>query len=195
MKSAPPSTSARLFEVDIDHRVPVDLTEAGVVHIGGQGQRLVRGPHRARHETGAAILGLILIGDPAGELRAGHIDLAHQMLGTVIGLRDAVGREGVCFGNIGPGLEIGAVDRFRHLGLGQRENVVVALLVVGKAQRSGVIRFAQLEVLDLRTESAVGDQQTLRCLFKESLAGGRWRDGHATVSESFGRRPSRWLMA
>jgi hypothetical protein len=61
------------------------------------------------------------------------------------------------------------VDRFRHLGLGQREDVVVALLVVGQAQRARVIGLAQLEVLDFRAEGAVGDQQALGGLLKEGL--------------------------
>jgi hypothetical protein len=113
--------------------------------------------------------------DAARHLRALDVDLAHQMLGAVIGLTDLVGGEGVGLGDIRAGLEIGAVDGLGHLRLGQREDVVVALLVMAQAERAGIIRLGQLPVLDLGAERAIGDQDALGGLGKECVA-----CGHAT---------------
>ena len=60
-----------------------------------------------------------------------------------------------------PGVEIGAGDRLRHLGLGQREDVVIALLVVAQPEIAGIIGLGELPVLDLGAERAVGDQDAL----------------------------------
>ena len=186
-----------LFGIDVDEGVPVDLVEAGVVYVRRKREGLVRGTDGAGDEAGAAIPGGELVSHAAGELGALHVDFAHEVFGGVVSLADAVGAEGVGFGDVGSGLEIGAVDRFRHLGLGQRKDVVVALLVLGQAQRPGVVRLGQLEVLDLGAKRAIGDEDALRGLFKEGGAGSRRYESHAAFSSAgaLGRRPSRWQIA
>jgi hypothetical protein len=115
---------------------------------------------------------VLFVRDAAGELRALDVDLPHQMLGAVIRLADPVGRKGVGLRDIRPRLKIGAMDRLRHLGLGQRQDVVIALLVVGQAQRAGIIGFRKLPVLDLGAERPVRDQDALGGFAQEGVAYG-----------------------
>src|SRR3546814_20647736 len=82
-------------------------------------------------------------------------------LGGVIGLADPVGREGVGRHDVRPRLQIGARDRLGHLGLGQREDVVIALLILGQPQMAGIIGLRELPALDLGAERAIGDQDAL----------------------------------
>ena len=177
-----------LFVIDFDQVVPVDLAEAGVVDIGREREGLVGRADRPGDKARAAVLGSELVGDLSGEASAGQVDFAHQMFGAIVRLADPVGGKGVRFGDIGPGLEIGAMDRFRHFRLGQGEDVVVALLVLRKAQRSGIVGFGQLPALDLGAEGPVDDQDALGRFGQQGFA-----RGHDWFS--LGRRPSRWQIA
>ena len=96
MKSTPPSISAsHLLAIDLLQPVEVDLAIAGIVDVGRQRQGLVGRPDRAGDEARLAVLGLEVVGRLARDPGRGEVDLAHQMLGAVIGLADAVGVEGV----------------------------------------------------------------------------------------------------
>ena len=174
---APLDQRPHLLGIDIDEEIPIDLAKTRIIHIGAERERLVGRPNRAGHETRPdnTFFGVtcgIFIGHPAGEPGRGEVDLAHQMFRAIIGLANAVGREGVGLGNVRPRLEIGAVDRFGHLGLGQREDVVIALLVAPQPQRSGIIGLGQLVILDLGAKGAIGDQDALGGLGEQRLAGG-----------------------
>ena len=57
----------------------------------------------------------------------GAVDAGHIFLGVVVGLRNALCVERVGFYQVGPGLQIGAVDGLEHIGTGQGKHVVVAL--------------------------------------------------------------------
>ena len=157
---------------------------------------LLVGPIAARDEARTAVFRLVFVGNPACQTRGFDVQFMHQMLGGVVGLADAVGGEGVGFGDVGAGLEIGAVDRFGHFGLGQGEDVVVALLVLGQAQGAGVVGFGQLPALDFGAEGAIGDEDALGRLGQQGFA-----RGHAIFSGSrmgaltLGRIPSRWQIA
>ena len=48
-----------------------------------------------------------------------------------------------------------------HLGLGQREDVVIALLVAAEVERAAIVGLAEPAVLDLGAERAVGDQDAV----------------------------------
>src|SRR3546814_10269023 len=63
-----------------------------------------------------------------------------QCLGGVIGLADPVGREGVGRHDVRPRLQIGARDRLGHLGLGQREDVVIALLILRSEEHTSELQ-------------------------------------------------------
>ncbi|KIU00664.1 hypothetical protein QU38_02785, partial [Staphylococcus aureus] len=155
--------------------IEIYLAIARIVDVGTERERLVGRSQRAGNEARATILRLELIGDRAGEPGAFDIDLAHQMLGTVIGLADPVGREGVGLGDVRPRLAIGAVDRRRHLGHGQRENVVIAPPVMAEAEIAGIGGLVELPVLDLGAERPVGDQDALGGFGQQFLACGHHR--------------------
>ena len=116
------------------------------------------------------------------------------MLGSIVRLTDPVGGKGVGFGDVGPRREVRTVDRLRNLGFGQREDVVVALLVARQPQRPSIVSFAQFPVLDLGAERPVGDQDALGRFGEELLS-----FGHATSSSAatgcLGRIPSMWQIA
>ena len=150
-----------LLAVNILEIIEIDLAIAGIVDVGAERQRLVGRPDRPRDEARAAVLRGKFVRHAPRELGALDIDLAHQMLGGIIGLADAVGGEGIGLGDIRPRLEIGAVDRFGHLGLGQRQDVVIALLIARQPEIAGIVRLGELPALDLGAERAVGDQDAL----------------------------------
>src|SRR3546814_9221321 len=95
---------------------------------------LVRGPGRARDEAAAAVARLVAVGRLAPEPGAFMVDVGDQMLGAIIGLADPVGAEGIGRNDIRPGRQIDLADRGHDVGPRQRENVVVALLVVARSE-------------------------------------------------------------
>ena len=165
----------------------------------GDSDRLVGRADRARDEPRAAVLPLELVGYPARHPRGFQIDLADQVFCGVVRLADPVGGEGIGLGDVRPRREIGAVDGLRHLRLGQREDVFVALLVLGQPERPGIVGLRQLPVLDLGAERAVGDQDALGRFGEELFAPGALVGFHAAFSSAgpdcFGRIPSIWQMA
>ncbi|PAV67482.1 hypothetical protein WR25_10573 [Diploscapter pachys] len=74
------------------------------------------------------------------------------------------------------------MDRLRHLGLGQRQDVVIALLVVGQPQSAGIIGLRKLPVLDFGPERPVGDQDALGGFAQEGVAPSNSRASHAGTS-------------
>jgi len=166
-----------LFAVDFDEEIPVDLAEARIVNIGESERVLLVGPMAP-----ATNLGLITPFSASSawnssatrraELGAFEVDIAHQMLGRIVGLADAVGREGVGFGDIGSSGKIGAVDRFGDMRRGEREDVVVALLIACKAEIARIVGLGQLPVLDLGTKRTVGDEDALAGLLEQGRRAG-----------------------
>ena len=63
------------------------------------------------------------------------------------------------------------MDRFGHVGPGQREDVVVTLLIVRQAERAGIIGLVEPAVLDFGAERAIGDQNALAGFVQEAFAG------------------------
>ena len=147
-----------LVEIDLLQFVEIDLAIAGVVDVGRQRQRLVRRPDRARDEAAAAVARLIFVGGFAAEPRAFMVDVGDQMLGAIIGLTDPVGAERIGRDDVRPGVQIGFADRGHDIGTRQREDVVVALLVVRQAKIARIIGFDQLAELDLGAPAAIGQQ-------------------------------------
>ncbi len=115
------------------------------------------------------------------------------MLGGIIGLADAVGAEGVGRHHVGAGREIGAGDVAHHIGTGDGEQVVIALLIAREVEPPAVIGFSQAAPLDFRAERAVEDQDAIARGIAEVLL-----DAHAACScccTMRGLSPSRWQMA
>jgi hypothetical protein len=60
----------------------------------------------------------------------GQVDVVGSLPQAVVGLRDRRGREGVGLHDLGPGLQVLAVDGLDDGGLRERQHVAVALQVV-----------------------------------------------------------------
>jgi hypothetical protein len=71
----------------------------------------------------------------SGQRAAGDVDLPGQRLHAVVGHGNAVGVEGVGLQDVGAGGQVLAVDFADHLGLGQHQQVVVALQSLGQSAK------------------------------------------------------------
>ena len=178
-----------LLPIDFDQMIEGDLAIARVFDIGRERQGLVGRADRARDEPGAAVLRRIFVRQFARDTGGFDVDRFDLVFRLVIRLADRVGGEGVGRDDVRSGIQIGAGNVGDHIGPGQREDVVIALLVGSQAQIARIIRLGQLAVLDLRPERAVRNEHALGGLLHESLAS----TGHAAFSE--GRMPSRWQIA
>ena len=105
-----------------------DRPVARVIDVGRQGERAVERANRSRHETG--LPGRRLHGSVRGfpgEAGRDHVQFVGKAFGPVVGLRDAGRAERIGFDDIGPGREVFRVDRADEIGLGEAQQVVVAL--------------------------------------------------------------------
>ena len=122
-----------LFGVGLGQVVEGEGAEGGVVDVGTEGEGLVGGAHGACHVAGAAGTGGgVFVGHAAGQAGSGEVDVAHGVLGVVVGLADAGGVEGVGLDDVGPGIEVAAVDGFDDVGPGEAQKVVVAEELAGQ---------------------------------------------------------------
>ena len=149
---------------------------AGVVDVGRDGRR-----PRGRAERPGDVPRLVrrlrrgLVGHPAGEPGRLEVELVGQLLHAVVGEGHRVGVEGVGLDDVGAGVEVLAVDRGDDVGLGEREQVVVALEVarpVGEAL-AAVARLGRPVALDRRAHRAVDHQDPLAEQRGELLGGVR----------------------
>ncbi len=150
-----------LFGVRGDQLDEGDVAPPGVVHVGRNRAGPVGGRQRAGHEPRA--VGRPprpVVGGLAGQAGRGQVDLAHEMVGAVVRLRDRGAVEGVGRDEVGAGLEVGAVDLADDPRLGQVEDVVVALQVdrVVAQRLAAEGRLVQAVGLDHRAHGAVQDQ-------------------------------------
>ncbi len=104
-----------------------------------------------------------LVGDPAGQPRGLEVELERELLHAVVRQRDRGGVEGVGLDDVGAGLEVLAVDPGDDLGLGEGEQVVVALQVPGPVREplAAVAGLGRTVPLDRRTHGTVDDQDPL----------------------------------
>src|SRR5690606_33382372 len=96
----------------------------------------------------------------ARQPRALAVELPGQLLHAVVGERDRGGVEGIGLDQVGAGVEVGGVDRRDDLRPGQRQQVVVAALVVagiGEAL-AAVVGLLQPVALDHGAHGAVEHQ-------------------------------------
>ncbi len=73
---------------------------------------------------------------PAGDARRFEIDLVGQVLHIVIGLCDAGAAESIGLDNVGARFEIGAVDLFDDLRLGEGEQVIITLDILAPSGKA-----------------------------------------------------------
>ena len=103
------------------------------------------------------------IADAAGEAGALDVDVVDDGFEIVVGLGNDLAAEGVGLDDVGPGLEEAAVDVGDDLGLGDAEDVAVALevLVVVLETFAAEIGLGQAEALQGGTHGAVDDDDAL----------------------------------
>ncbi len=137
----------------------------GVVHVGRERRRAVRGAEHTHDEARPLrSLRCLFVGRLTGEARRGHVELVHQAFGPVVALRDHLGVERVRLQQVGAGLEVGAVDLGNDVGTGKRQEVVVAAQIFGvRAQPlTAEILLVQGIGLDHRPHGTVEDEDALR---------------------------------
>ena len=141
----------------------VDGALAGVVHVRGDREGLVRGAEYARDEAGP-LGGGCGIGGLARDPGAGEIEGAHRADQAVVLLRHPVRVESVGGDDVGAGFEEARMDVADDLRPGEGEQVVVTgqLAVVIGIERAAKVRLAQLVALDHGAHGPVQQQYALR---------------------------------
>ncbi len=154
--------AARRVVVGVDQFLPRDVAGAGVVDVGRDRRGFVGRAQRAGDEAWS-VGRFVLVCRGAGDRGGGPVHLFGVGLQRVIGQRNRVGVEGVRADDVGTGVEILAVDAGDDLGLGQRQQVVLAAQVarmVGEALAAEV-GLGQLVTLDERAHRAVEHEDAL----------------------------------
>ena len=159
---AAPDQPTGTFPVGLAQLVESDVAEGRVIDVGRDGGRAVG---RAQHagDQARAAGGGIFVAQFARQPRAGLVQLTDQMAQAIIFLRGEVGVEGVGLDEIHAGFQIHPADVADDFGLGQGEQVIVALQlrrVIAEALPPEIL-FAQLEALDHHAPAAVQQQQAL----------------------------------
>ena len=158
--------------VGVDELLVGDVACPGVVDVRRDGRRT-----RGRAERTGDVPG------PVGRL-GGHgvarapcqpgglvVQLVRQLRHLVVAQRDAVGVEGVGLDDVGAGREVLAVDGRDDLGLGEGEEVVVALDVTGPLREpvAAVARLVRAVALDRRAHGTVEHENALAQHRRQSL--------------------------
>ena len=169
-----------LFGVGLADLIEGGRTEAGVVHIGREGERAVGRTDRTGDEEGPAGL---LCSDPlhcsACDLGGRDVELARELLEPVVGLRDPLRREGVGLDDVGARSQILAVNLLEQRRLREREQIAVALEVTRPCSEplSAQVGIAQPVALDhgphrsVQNHNALPHQLGERSLLKSSSDG------------------------
>jgi hypothetical protein len=117
-----------------------------------------------------------------------EIDVAHFRLQPVVGLRDARRVESVGFDDVGAGFEKRVVDRRDDGGLGQDQQVVVALQIArmvaeSAGRRAAKVGLAELLSLDHSAHRAVEDEDAFpqQALQQFGLVGRRHRCAESEI--------------
>ena len=138
-----------------------------------------RRPHGAGHPAGFVRRGDGVAGG-AGDLRGPAVDLEDLVFQAVLGQHDVGGAEGVGLDDVGPRLQVGAVDLRDDIGPGQ-DQVFVAPLELGAAEIVG----GEVALLELGPHGAVDDEDA----FGKGLLDGRsWSAGPSTISSTASAR-------
>ena len=171
--------AAHLIGIGEPQVVEGDGAVAGIVDVGRDGGGAVGRAERAGDEAAPAVLLLRPQAGAAGKARAVAVEFVDHVLHAVVGLGDRCGGEGVGLEDVGAGERIAVVDVLDRARLGQRQQVVVALLVAGAVAEacSPEILLHQLQRLDFRAHRAVEHE--------DALAGGGFEGGADLASVPF----------
>ena len=146
-----------LFLVGVGERRERDRPVAGVLDLRRQRQRHVGGADGAGDESLTPVDAVRLVGGLAGEAGGDLVEFDDLVDGVVVALRHPVGREGVGLDDVGAGEEVVEMDLAHGVGLGEREQLVVAAEVAAViAEPVAAERFVgQPERLDLGAHGTV----------------------------------------
>jgi hypothetical protein len=125
----------------------------------------------------AGIGGDKFIANAAGKARALDVDVVDKGFKVIIGLGDDLPAEGVGLDDVGTGFEKAAVNGSHHVGLGEDEDIGVALevLVMRLEALAAIIGLGKLELLQGGAHGPVDDDDALleKCFEgMESVHGG-----------------------
>ena len=154
----PVDEATRLLDVGLPHLVEGRGPKSGVVHVGRQRQRLVGRPQRSRHESRPiGGLGGPSVRDFARDPSALAVDLVDVVFEQVVRLGDSRAAEGVGLDDVRARFEERVVDLGHRLGLGQTQDIVVALEVLGVIHEAvaAVVGLRELLLLQHRAHGAV----------------------------------------
>jgi len=171
--------------------VKAHIAVAGVIHVRGNGGGAAGGAQHPGDEAGLGrIGGSELVADFPGQPGSLEIQLIDQFGEVVIRLGHRRGVEGVGLDNVRTRLQIGGVDAPDNLGLGEEQQIVVALQIVGVVPEAlaPVIGLAQAMTLDHGAHGPVQDEDAL---FQESGDFGAAIGLHGVLGGSAGGRPKR----
>ena len=153
---APFGQCPRLLQIGVDQLLKGHVALAGIVHVRADAGRAVGRANGAHHEPGTLRRG-DRVGRLACQARRRHVHLVAERLHVVVGHRDLLRVEGVGLDQIGARLEIGAVDVTNQIGLGQHQQVVVALQIVRPVGKplAAIVGLAELVALNHGAHGAV----------------------------------------
>jgi hypothetical protein len=173
----------------------VDVTSAGVVHIGADAGGFGGGAQGA-HRIAGFVGGGELVACGAGNAGRGTVHLHRQIGHVVIGLGDGGGAKGVGLDQIGTGGQIALVDVADDVRAGETEQLVIAFDVAVKVgetlalaalaaeARPPVLGLGELKSLDHGAHGTVQNDDTLRKDVRQGLGVGVMRVTHGQDSRS-----------
>ena len=130
----PHNQSVNLLAVVVEKLIVSQIPLCGVADIRTYRQCPVRRSHRSGHEAGLFGCGK-LVGTLPREPCPFESHLVCIVLKMIVGLRNPLRRERVRLYNVGPGLQIAAVDVGNSLRMSDIEHVVIALICHHLQQR------------------------------------------------------------
>ena len=185
--------SVALLAVNAFQIIEIDFTVTRIVDIGRERKRFIGRPDRSGDKPAFAVPCLRRLATISRQFGRLHVDLAHQMFATIIGHADLRRAERVGLDHIRACIEIGRMNGADDVGPGDRQQIIIALLVFRQLQRAAIIGLLQFIVLDSGPVTAVEDQDLLRCARRKRFPCA----DHAACSLTAiaGRLPSKWQMA
>ena len=156
--------------------IKTNVTKPRVVHIWRDRSGAISRPEHTSHKPGPVwVFCLHGVGGFAGQPGGFTVDVGHLGLHAVVshGNRGAI--KGVGLKNIRTGLQVGGVNRFDNVRLGQAQQVIVALQVtrpIGKFL-APIVGLLQLIALNHGAHGTVEQQNTVgELLFEQVVAQG-----------------------
>ena len=160
---------ARLLQIGGTQFLEGDVARARVVHVRRDGGRLRLGTEGAGH-IARALGGTVFVAGGTGQPGRDHVHFVGQFRQVVVGLGHRGGAEGVGLDQVRAGSQVLLVDFLDDVRPGEREQLVVALHIVGMVTETlaAVVVLTQSVLLDHRAHGAVEDQDALGHQFTQA---------------------------